>query len=118
MNQTHLVHILKVIWLHRSLKSTVLSRANAHGHSQLKRQKLRVWGYTENVLKWFNYSDARAHPGCKVSCHGTESTCIISSSVIRRGQPDFGESCIMLQSGLTRSLDEKFPQCSVVACST
>jgi len=49
---------------------TVLSRAGAHGHSQLKCQNLRVGGYTKNSLKWFNYPRARAHPGCEVSCMG------------------------------------------------
>ena len=44
---------------------TVLSRASAHGHSQLKRQNLRVSSCTEEVLKWFNYQT-----GCKVSCQG------------------------------------------------
>ena len=79
-----------------------------------------VRGYTENVLinKWFNYPHARAHPGCEVGCNGTEWTCIVGSSVIRRGQPDSGESCIILQSGLTRSLIAKFPQHSVLAWST
>ena len=48
---------------------TVLSQASAHGYSQLKRQKLRVGGYTEE-LKWFNYPCTRARPGCKVSCQG------------------------------------------------
>ena len=38
-------------------------------------------------------------------------------SVIRRGQLNSGESCIMLQSGPNRSLI-KFPQHSVLACST
>ena len=37
--------------------ATVLSRASAHGRSQLKRQKN-------------NYLPTRAHPGCKVSCQG------------------------------------------------
>ena len=81
--------------------SYCIARASAHGRSQLKRQNLRVGGYTENVLKLFNYPHARAHPGCEVSCHGTESTCIVSSFVIRRGQHNSGESCIMLQSGPT-----------------
>ena len=96
---------------------TLLSPASAHWHSQLKHQKLRVGRYTENVLtcKWFNYPHPRAHPGCEVSCHGT---CIVSSSVICRGQPNSGESCIMLQSRPAHSLDAKFPQHSVVACST
>ena len=67
--------------------------------------------------KWFNYPHARAHPGCEVSCHGTESICIIGSSMIRRGQPISGESCIVLQSRLTRNLIAKFSQRSVVACS-
>ena len=73
---------------------TLLSQASTYDCSQLKRQNLSVGSYTENVLKWFNYPLARAHP-CKVSCHGT---CIVSLSVIHRGQPDSGESCIMLQS--------------------
>ena len=50
--------------------STVLSRASAHGHSQLKRQKLRVGSYTEKELKWFNYPHARVHRRCEVSCQG------------------------------------------------
>ena len=45
-------------------------------------------------------------------------TCIVSSSVLLRGQPNSGEGCIMLQSGPTRSLIAKFLQHSVVACST
>ena len=49
---------------------------------------------------------------------GTESTCIVASSVLRRGQPDSGESCIVLQRGPTCSLVAKFPKRSVVACST
>ena len=95
--------------------NTVLSRASTYGHSRLKHQNLRVGGYTENVL---NYPQARAHPGCKVSCHGTKSTCIVSSSKIRRGQPDSGESCIKLQSRPTRSLVAKFSQRPVVTCNT
>ena len=97
--------------------STVFSRASAHGRSQLKFQNLRVGGYTEKVLKWFNYPRIRAHPGCEVGSHGAELTCIIGSSVLRRGQPDSGEGCIVLQSGSTHSLVAKFPQRSVVACS-
>ena len=31
---------------------------------------LRVGGCTEEVLKWFNYPCARAHPSCEVSCQG------------------------------------------------
>ena len=50
------------------LTVTVLSRASAHGRSQLKLQKMRMGGYTEKELQWFNYPRARAHPGCEVSC--------------------------------------------------
>ena len=45
---------------------TVLSRANTHGCSQLKCQNLRVGVCTEEVLKWFDYPPARAHPDVKV----------------------------------------------------
>ena len=61
-------------------------------------QNLGVGGYTEKVLNWFNYPRARAHPGCEVSSHGAESTCIVGSSVLCRDQPDSGESCIVLKS--------------------
>ena len=50
-------------------------------------------------------SPRKGPPGCEVSCHGTEWTCIVGSSVI-------------LQSGPTRSLVANFLQRSVVACST
>ena len=97
---------------------TVLSQASAHEHLQLKCQNLRVGGYTKKVFKWFNYPHARAHPGCEFSCHGTESTSIVGSSVLHQGQLDSGEGCIMLQSGPTHSLVAKLPQRLVVACST
>ena len=51
-------------------RTTVLSRAGAHGRSQLKRQNLRVGGYTKNSLKWFNYPHARAHPDAKLAAMG------------------------------------------------
>ena len=73
----------------------------------------KIWGWAVTqgkCFKWFNYSRTRAHPGCKVSCHGTESTCIIGSSMLHWGQSDSGEGCIMLQSRLTYSLVAKFPQ--------
>ena len=91
---------------------------STNGCSQLKHQNLRVGGYTEKVLKRINYLHARAHTGCKVRCHGTESTCIVHLSVLRRGRTDSGEKCIVLQSGPTRSLVAKFLQCSAIAGST
>ena len=59
---------------------TVLSQASAHGRSQLKHQILRVGGYTEEVLEWFDYPRASAHSGCEVSCHAgcTDSACIVA----------------------------------------
>ena len=42
----------------------------------------------------------------------------VGLSVIHRGQSDSGESCIALQSRPTRSHVAKFPQRSVVTCST
>ena len=43
---------------------------------------------------------------------------IVASSVLHQGQPDSGESSVVLQSWPTRSLVAKFLQSSVVACST
>ena len=51
---------------------SILSRASAHGRSQLKRQNLGVGSYTEKVVKWFNYPQAKAHPRCEASCHVAE----------------------------------------------
>ena len=93
---------------------TILSRASTHGHSQPKRHKLRVGSYTEKVLEWFNYPRARAHSRSEVSCQGVPH----HRFVLRRGQPDSGESCIVLQSWPTCSLVAKFLQRPVVACST
>ena len=35
--------------------------------------KLRVGGYTKEVLEWSNYLRASAHPGCEDSCQGIPS---------------------------------------------
>ena len=67
----------------RVLESTVLSRASAHGRSQLKRQKLRVGGYTGKVLELLNYPRARAHPGYEINCQGVPHR----RFVLCRGQP-------------------------------
>ena len=48
---------------------------------------------------------------------GTESTCIVASPVIRRDQPDGEVSCVMLESGLTRSLNCCQASAMFVACS-
>ena len=50
--------------------------------------KLRVGSCMEKVLKWFNYSRAKAHPGCEVSCQGVLNQ-LVASSVLCRGQPDW-----------------------------
>ena len=55
-------------WLLETFCISILSRTSTHGCSQLKRQKLRVGGYTENELKWFNYPHTKAHHRCEVSC--------------------------------------------------
>jgi len=65
-----LVKLNRQIFVLVSINSAVLSRASAHGLSQLKRQKLGVGGYTEKVLEWFNYPRARAYPGCELNCQG------------------------------------------------
>ena len=74
---------------------------------------VKIWGWAVTQRTRLNGStihmQGRADPGCEVSCHGTEWTCIVGSSVIRWGQSNSGEGCIMLQSGLTRSLVAKFP---------
>ena len=54
----------------------------AHGCSQFKHHKLKVGGYTEEVLEWFDYPCASAHPGYEVNLPGcVESTRIVASPV-------------------------------------
>ena len=53
-----------------NILGTVLSQASAHGHSQLKHQKLGLGGYMEEVLEWFNYPHTSAQPRCKVIANG------------------------------------------------
>ena len=81
----------------------------------------KIWGWAVTWRTCLNGSiiptQGPAHSRCKVSCHGTKSTCIVGSSVILWGQLDSGESCIMLQSRPTCSLI-RFPQHSVITCST
>ena len=66
--------------------------------------KLRVGSYTEEVLE---YICASAQPGCKCQV----SICIVALPTFHRGQSDGGESCIVLESGPTRSLVAKLLQC-------
>ena len=87
----------------KSSHTTVLSRASAHGPSQLKHQNLRMGSHTEKCL------NGSIIPVQATTQMRTKWTCIVGLSVLRQGQPDSGEGCIMLQSGLTRSLLAKFP---------
>ena len=81
----------------------VLSRASTTGWSQLRHQELRVGSYL----------CTRPTPDAKLAARGYRI-----DSVLRWGQPGSGESCIVLQSGPTRSLIAKFSQRSVITCST
>ena len=62
--------------------------------SSSAKKKMRVGGYTAKVLERFNYPRARAHPGYEVNRRGVPHR----RFVVRGGQPDSGESCIVLQS--------------------
>ena len=85
-----------------------------HGCLQLKYQKLRMGGYTEEVFEWSNCLHASAHPEYEVSYQGI--ICIVTTPVLRPGQPD-RKRCIMLESGPTHSLVAKL-YTSFVVCST
>ena len=89
------------------LPHAVLSRASAHGCLQLKHQKLRAGGCTEEALEWFNYPCVAPHPEWEDSCQGVLNwpACIVASPVLCPCQPE--ESCIMLESGPTCSLYAK-----------
>lgn len=64
--------------------------------------KNRGWALgMEEVVEWFNYPRASVHPRCEVSCQGV-STWIVALPVLRQGQPNGEESCILLESGSTR----------------
>ena len=97
--------------MHEYLIGTVLSLISAHRRSQLKHHKLRVGNYIcmDEVLEWFNYSRASAHPGCKVIVRMYQIDHHLV--VLHQGQADSEESCIVLESRLTCSL------AAFVACS-
>ena len=78
-----------------NMLDSVLSGASAHGHSQLKRQKVRVGGYTEKVLNGSTIPVQRPTPDAKLAARVYY---IVASSVLCRGQPDSGESCVVLQN--------------------
>ena len=95
-----------------------MSRASAHGRSQLKHQKRR-WAVTRRKsLNGSTIPEQGATPNAKLAARGYEIDLHRRSSVLHRRQPDSRESCIVLQSELTRSLIAKFPQCLVVTWNT
>ena len=65
----------------------------SHGCPQFKRQKLRVGGYTEKELKWFNYLRARAHPACEASCQGVPASSLCLYFVEASPTVEKGVSC-------------------------
>ena len=56
------IYIERIVRADSWLVVTILSQASAHGHSQLKRQKVRVGGYTEKVLKMVQLSLCKGPP--------------------------------------------------------
>ena len=64
----------------------------------------KIWGWAVTRRTYLNGSTIpRQGPtsDTKLAAIGTDLACIVCSSVIRQGQPNSGESCIALQSGLT-----------------
>ena len=91
-------------------------QAITHRRSQLKQQKLRVGSCTEEVLEWFNYSHASAHPGCEVSCQGIPNRPASSlCSCFVEASPTMEKAVVALESRPTRSLVNRPPQCSLLA---
>ena len=72
--------------------------------AQLKHQNLSVRVATRRCFKWLDYPHTRAHPGWEVSCQGYR---INLHHRFVEGQPDSGESCIMLQSRSVHSFVAK-----------
>ena len=62
-------------------------------------------------------SPASAQHRCKVSCRGTQLTFIVALLVLHRGQPDRGESYIVVGSGPICSRVDKLLQCSLLSVS-
>ena len=72
------------------------------------------WAVTQRMsLNGSTISAQRPTTDAKLAARGYRI-----DSVLRWGQPGSGESCIVLQSGPTRSLIAKFSQRSVITCST
>ena len=67
----------------------------------------KIWRWAVTRRKCLNGSTIPKQgptPDAKLAAMGpNQSTCIVGSFVLRRGQSDSGEGCIVLQSGLTGS---------------
>ena len=62
MKRTHFLSFCDFLAFCSFLDLSVLSRASAHGHLQLKHKKIRVGSCTEEVLELFDYPHSSAHP--------------------------------------------------------
>ena len=63
------------------LSNTVcMSQASTHGRAQLKRQKLRVGGYTEKVLEWVQLSPCKGPPRMQSKLPGCTASSLREAS--------------------------------------
>ena len=88
------------LWLDNHQPSqSILSRASAHGRSQLKRYKLRVGSYTKEVLECLH---ASACPRCLPGALNQPASLLHPRFI--KASLNGGKHCIVLESRLTRSL--------------
>ena len=74
-------------WIHK----TVLPYCPEQALMGTCSSSAKIWEYAVTWRRCLNGSTIPVQgptPRCKVSCHGTERTCIIGSSMLRRGQSD------------------------------
>ena len=61
----------------------ILSWASAHGFSHFKDKKLRVGGYTEEVLEWCNYPHVSTHLDVKLAAKGYQINHLRTCALLR-----------------------------------
>ena len=78
----------------------------------------KIWGWAITRRRCLNLqlSPRKGPPGCAVSWHGTESTCIVGSSVLRWGQPDGGENLVSCPDSFRKNREGIWQHCHTTVC--
>ena len=106
---------MNIVWFRLMYTTIVLPYCPEQASVGTRSSSAKKWGWVVTRRRCLNIPVQGPTPDTKLAARVYR---IAAMCVLRRGQPDSGESCVVLQSWPTHSLVAKFPQCSVIACST